>query len=223
MDHHPPYLHHPSLDAHTARPATPGVQVPPSWRTLVPSPVEMVLAAGLAVVGFAVIVWSAGVSAVAGAVAVGAAVRIAGGGLWQDGTPAWIRRLLLWTGSCVAGVFVVWTVLPAVIDGRRSGLTTAQVESFSWAAATAGQRGAAIVIGGLLGLYGRVSWLMFQPEEHPHVHETFAVHLGGVWTQYGCRSKHNLGPWVLLTMALIIVAVWVAAGFGVIDLSDPPY
>lgn len=124
MDHHPPYLHHPSLDAHTARPATPGVQVPPSWRTLVPSPVEMVLAAGLAVVGFAVIVWSAGVSAVAGAVAVGAAVRIAGGGLWQDGTPAWIRRLLLWTGSCVAGVFVVWTVLPAVIDGRRSGLTT---------------------------------------------------------------------------------------------------
>lgn len=64
---------------------------------------------------------------------------------------------------------------------------------------------------------------MFQPEEHPHVHETFAVHLGGVWTQYGCRSKHNLGPWVLLTMALIIVAVWVAAGFGVIDLSDPPY
>lgn len=32
----------------------------------------------------------------------------------------------------------------------------AQVESFSWAAATAGQQGAAIVIGGLLGIYGRV-------------------------------------------------------------------
>jgi len=82
--------------------------------------------------------------------------------------------------------------------------------------------GAAVSIGVVVGLYGRLSWLMLRPNGEPHVHDILAVHLGGVGTQVLCRSRHNGFLWAFASMMMIVVVcIWIAAWFGLIALDDP--
>ena len=82
--------------------------------------------------------------------------------------------------------------------------------------------GARTSVGGAVGGAGRHR-LRSRGEDEPHVHDVFAVHFGGGWTQGLCRSRHNWIVWAFVSMMMVVVVIWAAAGFGVIDLNDPPY
>lgn len=200
---------------------------PPAWEparpSVVPSVGQAVIGVGLVVLGALTMLGPTGMARVMGATVLVVAARMLGGAAWEQIVPGWVRRLALWAGSAVAGVFVVLHLFPMVVDARRTGWISDQPELFSWAAATAAERGAAVSIGVLLGLYARVSWLMLRSDNEPHVHDVFAVHLGGVWTQQWCRSRHNWFVWAFVSMMMVVVVIWVAAGFGLIDLNDPHY
>jgi hypothetical protein len=204
------------------RPAAPSV-----WDTrrpsLVPPVSVIVIGVGLVVLGVLTMLGPTGMAKVMGAGVLVAAAHLLGGEAWEQLVPGWVRGLAMWVGSAVAGVFVLWNLFPMVVDARSSGTIANQAASFTWATATAAERGAAMSIGMLLGLYARLSWLMLRAEDEPHVHDVFAVHLGGVWTQVWCRSRHNWFAWALVSMMTIVVVIWVAAWFGVIDLNESPY
>jgi len=202
--------------------------VPPAWEparpSVVPSAGQAVIGVGLVVFGAVTMLGPTGMARVTGATVLVVAARILGGAAWEQLVPGWVRRLALCAGSAVAGVFVLLNLFPMVVDSRHTGLISDQPELFSWAAATAAERGAAISIGVLLGLYARLSWLMLRPADEPHVHDMFVdPRLGGAWTQQWCRSRHNWIVWAFVSMMTVVVVIWVAAGFGLIDLDNPSY
>lgn len=201
--------------------------VSPVWErarpSMVPSVGEVAIGVGLVVLGLLTMLGSPGLSRVMGAAVLVVAAHVLGGRMWEQSVPGWARQLALWTGSAVAGVFVLWNLFPMVVDARRAGSMGNQPGSFTWAAATAADHGAAMSIGVVVGLFGRLIWLMLRPDDEPHVHDMFAVHLGGVWTQVLCRSRHNWLVWALGSTMMVVVCIWIAAGFGLIDLDDPSY
>ena len=201
---------------------------PPAWEparpSVVPSVGQAVIGVGLFVFGALTMLGPTGMARVMGATVLVVATRMLGGAAWEQLVPGWVRRLALWAGSAVAGVFVLLNLFPMVVDARRTGWTSDQPELFGWAAATAAERGAAVSIGVLLGLYARISWLMLRPEDEPHVHDMFVdPRLGGAWTQVLCRSRHHWILWAFVSMMMVVVVIWFAAGFGLIDLNQPSY